>query len=231
MIGHSGADKLAQYLSHDNCNLKRLNIAECKLTGRGALSLLSSLKRAALEVLRADRCNFGGYQISNIVNQALAVSLIQVFLDNCNLGSKGAIGVAEAVHRNKYLKVVSLRFNEIDDEAAKYFGYVLERYQTIYLEVLDLSNNNITDASGDQLARGIAKNDSLKKLIIKTNELGENSGKLLVEALQKNTSLQYLNCEENSIDFRYANKMEISLRRNRLISEKNEVPNLLKEKR
>lgn len=85
--------------------------------------------------------------------------------------------------------MVSLRFNEIDDEAAKYFGYVLERYQTIYLEVLDLSNNNITDASGDQLARGIAKNDSLKKLIIKTNELGENSGKLFVEALQKNTSL------------------------------------------
>ena len=117
------------------------------------------------------------------------MSLIQVYLENCNLGSQGAIGVAEAVHRNKYLKVVSLRSNEVDDEAAKYFGYVLERYQTIYLEVLDLSNNCITDASGESLARGIAKNDSLKRLSFKTNELGENSGKLFVDAIEKNTAL------------------------------------------
>ena len=87
------------------------------------------------------------------------------------------------------MKVVSLRSNNIDDEAAKFVGYVFERYQTIYLEVLDLSNNVITDASGDLLARGLAKNDSLKKVYFKTNELGEKTGQLLIGALEKNISL------------------------------------------
>jgi hypothetical protein len=50
-----------------------------------------------------------------------------------------------------------LRFNEIDDEAAKNFGEVLTRL-SIDLNFLDLSNNNITDIGGEAIAIGLAQN-------------------------------------------------------------------------
>jgi hypothetical protein len=69
LIGHTGASKLAQYLSHNNCNLKKLNIAECKISGKGALTLFESLKKAyTLEQLRADKCDFGSKSIRKLVS-------------------------------------------------------------------------------------------------------------------------------------------------------------------
>ena len=35
----------------------------------------------------------------------------EIYLDNCNLGSTGAISMANAIQVNKYLTVVSLRNN------------------------------------------------------------------------------------------------------------------------
>ena len=109
-------------------------------------------------------------------------------MDECNLGSYGAIGVAEAIIRNKNLRIVSLRSNMIDDEAARAFGAALPRL-TIDLEMLDLSNNCITDAGGEHLAIGVSLNQSLRKLNLKTNDLAQNSGRLFIQALEKNKFL------------------------------------------
>ena len=55
--------------------------------------------------------------------------------------------------------------------------------------MLDLSNNCITDLGGEYLARGLATNQSLRKLNLKTNDLAHKSGMLFIQALEKNTYL------------------------------------------
>jgi Ran GTPase-activating protein (RanGAP) involved in mRNA processing and transport len=85
------------------------------------------------------------------------MSLKYIYLDNCCLGSQGAIGVVDAIARNKNIKKISLRYNEIDDEAAKLFGEVLTRL-SIDLNFLDLSHNNITDEGGEAIAIGLLQN-------------------------------------------------------------------------
>lgn len=91
------------------------------------------------------------------VNQGLSLALKYIYLDSCNLGSQGAIGVVDAIVRNKNIKKISLRYNEIDDEAARQFGDVLTRL-SIDLNFLDLSNNIISDVGGEAIAVGLATN-------------------------------------------------------------------------
>lgn len=63
--------------------------------------------------------------------------------------------MVDAIIRNKNIKRISLRNNEVDDEAARAFGEVITRL-SIDLNFLDLSNNAITDIGGELIAIGLA---------------------------------------------------------------------------
>jgi len=78
------------------------------------------------------------------------------------------MGVADAILKNKSIKIVSLKDNEIEDEAAKYFCEAFQRL-SISLETLDLSYNLFTDKGGEVLATGLSSNQSLRKLHLKMN--------------------------------------------------------------
>jgi Ran GTPase-activating protein (RanGAP) involved in mRNA processing and transport len=65
--------------------------------------------------------------------------------------------IVDAIIRNKNIRRISLRQNEIDDEAARHFGEVFTRL-SIDLNFLDLTNNNISDDGGEFLANGLAHN-------------------------------------------------------------------------
>ena len=82
----------------------------------------------------------------------------------------------DAIIRNKNIKKISLRNNEIDDDAAKLFGEVITRL-SIDLNFLDLSNNIISDIGGESIALGLASNQSLRNLLLKQNNLGQKTGK------------------------------------------------------
>ena len=79
--------------------------------------------------------------------------------------------MVDAIIRNKNIKRISLRNNEVDDEAARAFGEVITRL-SIDLNFLDLSNNAITDIGGELIAIGLAQNQSLRNLLLKQNNLG-----------------------------------------------------------
>jgi hypothetical protein len=113
-------ENLSNYLGHPRCDLEKLNVSECDINGKGALSLLIGLKKCAtLHEIKAYKSDMSARYVRRVVNQGLSNSLKFIYLDNCNLGSAGAIGVVDAIIRNKNIKRISLRNNEIDDEAAR----------------------------------------------------------------------------------------------------------------
>jgi Ran GTPase-activating protein (RanGAP) involved in mRNA processing and transport len=160
-IGQQGCENLSLYLGHRACDLMKLNISECGIQGRGAMHIINGLKLCqTLHEIKAYKSNFGAILVRRSINQGLSMFLKFIYLDSCNLGSVGASGVVDAVVRNKNIRKISLRNNDIDDDAARNFGDVLQRL-SIELVFLDLSNNCITDIGGEAIALGVATNQSL----------------------------------------------------------------------
>lgn len=128
---------------------------------------------------------------------AFSYCIKYIHLDDCQLGSQGAMGIADATNRNKNIRVISLRNNGIDDDGAKAFGDLIFKYSSINLEDLNLSFNRIGDLGGIKLAQGLSKSKSLKRLNMKHNNMSAKSGKEFITALEENKILSFLCLDDN----------------------------------
>merc|ERR1712190_2001 len=70
-------------------------------------------------------------------------TLLQLNLNENNLGSPGAICIAKGMMENKTLKALDLSLNYIDDEGGQVIKEMLEKNTT--LEQLGMSGNEIKD--------------------------------------------------------------------------------------
>lgn len=87
-------------------------MSECEINGKGALHLLTGLKKCpTLFEIKAYKSDFSMRYVRRVVDQGLSTSLRFIYLDNCKLGSQGAIGVYNAIIRNKNIKKISLKNN------------------------------------------------------------------------------------------------------------------------
>ena len=59
--------------------------------------------------------------------------------------------------------------------------------QNTHLEILDVGNNEIGDATAKHIAAGLAKNVAMKSLDLDTNLITEVGARQIVGALEKNT--------------------------------------------
>ena len=68
-IGHKGVENLAGYLGDKRCDLNKLNVSECDINGKGALHLLTGLKKCAtLHEIKAYKSDFGARYVRRVVN-------------------------------------------------------------------------------------------------------------------------------------------------------------------
>lgn len=73
LLGHQGSEKLALYLGHKNCDLQKLNVSECGINGKGAISLFKGLKKCyTLQELKATKSDFSAKLVRRSVNIGLS---------------------------------------------------------------------------------------------------------------------------------------------------------------
>lgn len=86
----------------------------------------------------ADKNDFSDYYVSRAIVQAISVCVQTLSLNECRLGNQGGNAVAEGIMKNKRIKYLYLRKNNIGDPACKLFQDVFTKYNAV-IEYLDLS--------------------------------------------------------------------------------------------
>ena len=145
----------------------------------------------------------------------------KLYLKDCYLYAKGVITICESLCTVFNLKIIDLRQNNINEEAAEALKLVIlcnTRLEELYLgfnqlklgsakltaalqtisslKVLDLDYNGINEQVADDLAAGIKTSSSLEKLWLSGNYLG-SSTVLVVNALKEISTLTELNLNDN----------------------------------
>ena len=121
------------------------------------------------------------------------------FLDN-ELGDLGANEVKKfIVNRERKLKQLYLRGNNLTDNAGKDFAAALE-HSNCKLESLDLSENNFTDNAAKDFAASLEhSNCKLKTLDLSKNNFTDNAAKDFAAALKhSNCKLKTLDLSQNN---------------------------------
>jgi len=97
--------------------------------------------------------------------------------------SKGVLYLSEMLKVNGTLRILNLRWNQIDDDGAKSLFDVLKDGNRT-LEHLHLDLNQITDKSVESILKMINANQTLKLLILTDNQISEDNQRQLEKAAQ-----------------------------------------------
>jgi len=179
-----------------NSYLKELNLSRCQISAEGACGLASGLasNRALKHLLL--HSNFFGDKGADALGAALRqnTALESLILSDCAIGSFGATQVARGIVCNETLTRLVLYGNrDIEDDGASQLGNAL--IQNKSLTELDLGKCGISSAKG--LAKGLAQNGTLVKLMLCSNYLISDDGaSALGTALATNISLRELDIRD-----------------------------------
>jgi Ran GTPase-activating protein (RanGAP) involved in mRNA processing and transport len=97
--------------------------------------------------------------------------------------SKGVLYLSEMLKVNGTLRILNLRWNQIDDDGAKSLFDVLKDGNRT-LEHLHLDLNQITDKSVESILKMINANRTLKLLILTDNRISEDNQRHLEKVAQ-----------------------------------------------
>lgn len=122
-----------------------------------------------------------------------------ILLTQNGVTSHGASTIAQSLYGNKTLQNLSIAQNTIDDEGAIAIAQSLSGGNNATLKKLCLSNNNITDAGVEHIARMLETNKTLTHLWLNSNRITDGGLKRLAEVMTNtNKTLQVLALEWNN---------------------------------
>ncbi|CAF1353862.1 unnamed protein product [Adineta steineri] len=109
--------------------------------------------------------------------------------------SKGAVYLSEMLKVNGTLRILNLRWNQIDDDGAKSLFDAL-RDDNRTLERLHLDLNQITDKSVESIMKMINGNRTLTLVILTDNQISEDNQRQLEKTgqLRKPSALDVRFC-------------------------------------
>ncbi|XP_065915191.1 uncharacterized protein [Dysidea avara] len=124
-------------------------------------------------------------------------TLVVLDLEYSNIGGDAATKLAEGIQCNNVLEQLWLRGNVLCDRGA---GLILNSLQSVTtLKVLDLSFNNISSKSSDDIVAVIKSNCSLEQLWLDGNYLQTAGIVRITVALQNHCKLRLLSLSKNGI--------------------------------
>ena len=105
--------------------------------------------------------------------------------------------IAEIIKLATTLQILQVSNNNISQYSVPFIGMYLKLNTT--LQELDLSNNKITSEGAMWIAEAIGQNTTLRKLDISHNDIQDDGSKLIGKQLKFNSTLQELNVSANKI--------------------------------
>ena len=115
--------------------------------------------------------------------------LRSLILDSCEIGTKGAIALADALKYLPSLTMISLEHNRILFEGAKALSEGLQ--YCCNLEVLNLGSNSLGCRSIQVLAVGLIYNKHLRTLIVENNEIDSTDAQFFSDILKTVQKLKH----------------------------------------
>lgn len=120
-------------------------------------------------------------------------------MDYCNIGDHGGALITNAVRTNKYMRDLSLKGNGFKDQTGQAFGKVFEILSSS-LEILDLSENEITDKSAKALKDGLVKNRQLRHLDLTGNFFTVKVQNDFLRAVRRNEYITHIALGESAFE-------------------------------
>ncbi|XP_061468742.1 uncharacterized protein LOC133377971 [Rhineura floridana] len=192
-VRDSGLRLLAEGLKHPNCQIKKLGLYTCQLTGAccGDLASVLCIKHTLKDLDLSDNAlgNSGVRQLCKGLKHP-DCKLQRLVLSHCSLTGTACCSLATVLHTNQMLTELDLRFNKLGNLGMKLLRPGL-RHPACKLENLQLIECRITTC-GD-LSSVLCTNQMLKQLDLRSNKLKDSEVRLLCEGLKHaNCKLQVL---------------------------------------
>mmetsp|Transcript_32153 Transcript_32153/g.68459 ORF Transcript_32153/g.68459 Transcript_32153/m.68459 type:complete len:437 (-) Transcript_32153:120-1430(-) len=150
------------------------------------------------------------------MNFAELIQKRQVFLDGNGLGDDDLDVLAEVLQKSEILEDLYLQNNQIAFLDPR-FADALARNRT--LRVLNLCENQIGGEGAKLLARAVKANDALRQLHLNGNRIGDEGVESLADALMDNFTLQVMVMSDNGIANEGARSLAVALRVNRSLQQ------------
>lgn len=138
------------------------------------------------------------YALKNMVSYNCRICILK--LGQCRLGDNAAIGLLKGLLKNTVMETVKLQGNGLTDKISEYLNDLIISNRA-YLKSLDLSQNQLTDLTGETLATYLRVNTNLTSLNLQGNMLMSSSGSAFQDALTVNKSLTKLKLRFNFIKY------------------------------
>ena len=151
-------------------------------------------------------------------------SLITLNLDfNPNIGSDGIAGLCKGLSSNTTLKILSLKYCDIDQDGSLPLKEMLS-FPKLAIHTLNLAGNRITGIGLGMLSIGIGKNQVLQNVDISDNQIVSESEvdvqnlDTFAMALTDHKSLKSVNLRDNFIDIKGGTVLLKGIKDNKTIS-------------
>ncbi|XDV36528.1 hypothetical protein PO909_006286 [Leuciscus waleckii] len=184
----SGVKLLSDGLMSPNCQLKKLRLADCKLTGQCceyvALVLQSSDSRLIELDIGDNGLQDSGVELLSVGLNSPNCQLKKLRLVCCNLTGQCCETLSSVLQSsNSHLIELDMSINELKDLGVELLSDGLKS-PNCQLEILGLSNCEVTDEGCGFLASALRSNPShLRELDLSDNRTGESGGKMLSDLL------------------------------------------------
>ncbi|EAS00188.2 kinase domain protein (macronuclear) [Tetrahymena thermophila SB210] len=208
-ISTQGISKIGEGLS--NCiNLENLtlNLSTNQIMSQGISNLgqsllcCTNLKKLQL-ILNSNYINENGAsQLGISLGRCQNLTQLELSMNYCGIGNSDLL---LQVIQNKNLKVLKLylRQTSLEDSGVNQMGNTLLSATNINYLVLDLSQNNITDASAANLAFCLGKSNHLSQLELhleQIKKIGSKTGSQIFNSLNQNQNLSQLALNLGSLE-------------------------------
>lgn len=195
-----GAVELSLYLK-SAISLKQLFLQTNNIGKLGCLAIAEALKfnKSLIEL------NICGNPITSAGAKAICTSLLEsnqtlqeIYLNYCQLDEYCACELANLIKRTKYIKVLTLYGNNLNNAGIKMVFRAL-KYNKSILHIY-IGNNNFDDDALSDITEVLKYNNTLLNLEINSSKLSKKAAFKIAKGIKYNSSLVLVNLINNLID-------------------------------
>ena len=135
------------------------------------------------------------------VGLAESQSVLALKLKHCNISSTGAVSIFRSLEHNTSLEILDLSGNwQLTEGDSEGVGCAIERMLNVNrtVKVLNLCGCELTNEVASYFANGLARNHSVRKVILHSNKIGSTGAVSLFRSLEHNRTLEELDLSGNS---------------------------------
>ncbi|XP_078266270.1 NACHT, LRR and PYD domains-containing protein 12-like [Rhinoraja longicauda] len=174
---------LALVLQMSDQKSETFNLSECKITSIGLRRLAPVLPSFTSLTMNGSNLGDSGVKVLSEVIKSPGCKLLNLELERNDLTHRCCEALAIIVSSNRMLRNVNLCDNHLGDKGICLLSTALKNTEC-RMQSLNLSNNDLSTGSWEELASVLVANRTLQELNVSSNRMGEAGLRILSVALK-----------------------------------------------